>query len=379
MSPQIKVNDVLCYLTTARNTLSRDNIILNAVGFYTNEVIYSAKEEIFSLCSERPIRRKATQEVSNPAVSNIKDILDLLDKVEGQTSLPSFVAAKFNSLPPSNFECIAAVICSLRDEVTALREEVSQMKKINLEACSSRAENECLKQDISDIKLGIKSLKERGQEDKKKSYSEATRSEQSMRRADTIISRSDAISGRVMSQQIPNKRRLNIPYDQPSTSTAATVIANPIVIDESEREHLGFVSHSQHGQECDERDQSTTEGSSRWQLVRSRRRVKPNVGVSGTRKKEEGLTGAQRVFDLFVGGCQRESNEDNIKSYCKKLGVNLKKVEKLQSKSDWYNAYKISMLENERDILMKPESWPQGIFVRKFYKAKVSRHNVSNN
>ena len=376
---EIKVNDVLCYLTTARNTLSRDNIILNAVGFYTNEVIYSAKEEIFNLCSERPIRRKATQEVSNPAVSNIKDILDLLDKVEGQITLPSFVAAKFNSLPPSNFECIAAVICSLRDEVTALREEVSQMKKLNLEACSSRAENECIKQDISDIKLGIKSIKsmkEREQEYKKWSYSEAAKSEP-MRRDDTIISRL-AISGRVMSQQIPSKRRLNVPYDQPSTSSAATVMTNSTVIDESESEHLGFVSHSQNREECDERQQPTTGGSS-WQLVRSRRRVKPIVGVSGTRKKEEGLTGAQRVFDLFVGGCQRESNEDNIKSYCKKLGVNLKKVEKLQSKSDWYNAYKISMWENERDILMKPESWPQGIFVRKFYKAKVSRHNVSNN
>ena len=52
------VNDVLCYITTARDTLTKDNIVLNVVGFYQNEVIFFAKEEILSSCNEHLVNRK---------------------------------------------------------------------------------------------------------------------------------------------------------------------------------------------------------------------------------------------------------------------------------------------------------------------------------
>ena len=134
----LKENSVLCYITSARNSLSRDKIILNAVGFYSSESIYSAKEEIFGICKEHSIRRKATNEYPNPSVPNVRDILQLLDKVEGKVSLPSFVANDYNSLPPNNIDSLLSVLCSLRDEVSALRDEVSQLRKANSEHTSNQ-------------------------------------------------------------------------------------------------------------------------------------------------------------------------------------------------------------------------------------------------
>ena len=85
---------VLCYITTARDALSKDNIIANVVAYYTSAVIFEAKEKIFEECNERPIKRKSTTEFPNPSVPNVKDILDLLDKVEGKITIPQFVAMK---------------------------------------------------------------------------------------------------------------------------------------------------------------------------------------------------------------------------------------------------------------------------------------------
>ena len=53
------INDVLCYISTSRNTLSRDSITLNAVAFYKSELVKQAKEVIFEVYNETPIQRKS--------------------------------------------------------------------------------------------------------------------------------------------------------------------------------------------------------------------------------------------------------------------------------------------------------------------------------
>ena len=59
----------------AGETLKRDNIVLNVVGLYKNEVIFAAEKEIFSFCNEHPVRRKVTNKHPNSVVFNAKDIL----------------------------------------------------------------------------------------------------------------------------------------------------------------------------------------------------------------------------------------------------------------------------------------------------------------
>ena len=57
---------------------------------------------------------------------NVKDILTRLDKMEGKVSIPSFVAANYYLLPPSNFEPLAALLCSFKVEISVLRRKVDQ-------------------------------------------------------------------------------------------------------------------------------------------------------------------------------------------------------------------------------------------------------------
>ena len=64
---------------------------------------------------------KVALEHPNPSIINVKDILTLLDKMEGKVSFLLFVAENYNSLPPCNFEPLVAVLCSLKDDIAALR------------------------------------------------------------------------------------------------------------------------------------------------------------------------------------------------------------------------------------------------------------------
>ena len=47
------LNDVLCYLASARNTLTRANIVQNFVAFFTEDAILRAKQKLYEICEEK--------------------------------------------------------------------------------------------------------------------------------------------------------------------------------------------------------------------------------------------------------------------------------------------------------------------------------------
>ena len=68
------------------------------------------------------------------------------------------MAANYNSLPLSKFKPLAAVLCSLNDEIAALRGEVAELRQLNVDNASSNADSACVKHDFSGIKLMLKTL-----------------------------------------------------------------------------------------------------------------------------------------------------------------------------------------------------------------------------
>ena len=93
--------------------------------------------------------------------------------------------------------------------------------------------------------------------------------------------------------------------------------------------------------------------------------------INGSRQSSSGLTSGTRVLDVFVGGCNPGTTTKNIRDYCVSNGVTLKKCENLESKSEWSCSFKISVEASDRDKLLTGEFWPQGIVVRKFFRART--------
>ena len=77
------VNDVLCYISTARASLSRDKFVVNALAFYSDVAVRRAKDKIFDICKEKSVKRKACSSHPNPTAVDLEDIYLILEKMEG--------------------------------------------------------------------------------------------------------------------------------------------------------------------------------------------------------------------------------------------------------------------------------------------------------
>ena len=150
----VVVNDLLCFVSTARISFTADNIVLNVVGFYKDEDIKKAKATLYQICKETPVIRKQCASQPNPSGSHTKDIIQLFDEAEREeTDLPKLLASGCMSLPPSTgFESYTSVVCSLRDELYALRLEVTEIRKTIEKDSKSKENVNCIIQGGAGIK-----------------------------------------------------------------------------------------------------------------------------------------------------------------------------------------------------------------------------------
>ena len=81
------------------------------------------------------------------------------------------------------------------------------------------------------------------------------------------------------------------------------------------------------------------------------------------------LKAVKKTADIYLGRVDKDVSAENIKQYIEEVfNIMIEKIESLQIKTDQYNAFKITVDLEVRDELLKPESWPEGIVVNKFYR-----------
>ena len=94
--------------------------------------------------------------------------------------------------------------------------------------------------------------------------------------------------------------------------------------------------------------------------------------TTGTRKQNGALRGAKRTVDLYIGRCDDEVNEDDIKHYIKnELNIEALKCEKLSTRIPLSTAFKLTVKLEDRPQLLKGDSWPEGIICRRFYSPRI--------
>ena len=79
--------------------------------------------------------------------------------------------------------------------------------------------------------------------------------------------------------------------------------------------------------------------------------IRRTGNIVGT-KTGSTIKGVERMMDIFLGGCPKETTCDDIKSYCNAERMNIKKVVALETKSEWHQTFKLSVVASERDGLL---------------------------
>ncbi len=126
-----------------------------AVAYYTPEMILASKESIFEMCEEECTKRRQTKQYPNPSTRDVEDIIDLMVKMEGK-EMPQYVSRGYGSMPSNEFEKIAGIMCSMRDEVCSLRVELNEARKEREKDDKILGDNILIKQEIIDIKMMMK-------------------------------------------------------------------------------------------------------------------------------------------------------------------------------------------------------------------------------
>ena len=67
------LNPVLCYVSSARDSFSQENIILSALAFFKPADVLKAKDII--IAKEKQITRRPCTDHPNPISADLKDIL----------------------------------------------------------------------------------------------------------------------------------------------------------------------------------------------------------------------------------------------------------------------------------------------------------------
>ena len=352
-------DNILCYISSARHSISREQIIKNTCAFYEQKDILKSKRDLFELCKEHPIKRNSCQSHPNPIIADIADIYDLFGKVdEKNIGIPEFLASSYSAFPPSNFESIADILCSVRDETTALRMEIIQMRE-NSSKDSKAMEDICtVKQDILDIKTKIFSLPcqdapsipiepnaliPNNVSSDQRSYSSVLA--ESVRSVDQNEARNLSSQNVQQNNLAPSSNNTEAPW---------------IMVGQAQRSNRANILQPNHNRR---RTNSTGQ-------PRNRRR---NENIIGTRQSEAGsLSGVERVMAIFLGGCPKSTSCADVSNYCESTGLSIKKVDLIPTKSEWHQPFKISVGAAERDKLLDPENWPKDCFVRKFFKGRTT-------
>ena len=358
------LNDVLSFIMTSRVSLSRDMIIANALAFYKAEAILKAKDVIFEVNNEKTIKRKACNAHPNPTVADLEDICSNIEKIESSNiPCPKFVASGYLSMPPgSGFEALASGMCSLRDEISALRLEVSEIRKSNERDIKSFENLGCIGQDIAEIKIHVQKSSNKindSIEVTNDEYFEASNEVLSSlvdgdHTTRTNISASNVVSS---NESMSVRPKTTSSGDLPRTTYAGALQKNSVAT--SSRNITPKLQV-----------QSTLTTNRGYRADgKSKRNIRKSV-ISGTKSDTNGLSSGSRILDVFVGGCGVETTENSIVHYCTVNGVNVRKCEVLDGKSEWTKSFKVSIEANKRDDLLNADFWPKGIFVRKFFRAR---------
>lgn len=401
----VVINGVLCFMSTARHVMKRDDIIRTCLVFYESDDIISAKDTLYSIVGEKPKRRRN----ENRIMHELQDISDLIKKCDDEgVDLPTFVADTYNSMPPSSgFEVVAQSMQTLIKELSDLKDEVRQLKQNRLTDEVKSQDNNLIQEDIIVIKGELRKLNHRmiGDEVRRNSLILNSLDENitniRSKVSETIdldILGQEGMTGSGMSLGSPSappasqedwhlrNRLLDDVGGLPSAPSYADTAKSggsegngelivplkfsPLPLGESSsavnKDDLKPTSEETQNLPDDVHNKSFT-------LVQKKKRKNNNIVGSKKPSVDVSLRSAVRMGDLYVGNCDSSATIESLSQYISnEIEINIEKVENIPLRYTNSKAFKVTLNMKDRLKLLSADFWPEGIVCRKYYNSSKS-------
>ena len=385
------INGVLCYIASARLTLSDQAMISICQAFYSHEKIFEAKELLYNFTDDNIVKRRGDGRVK----ADLTDIITLFRKLEeNNVQLPKFLADDFRSIPPvSGYEVIAEHIIDLMSEMARLREEIESLKK-GCDHSSSADGFVDIKEDIYDIKNILLQKSIAPSPSPVLTYAGVTANSTSgslsvpaHNGSETLSRTCEPVAGTSTSSgNFPGSSKEGHQQMGRASKTSQMSVASLSECDGSgslnnlhSGEPTGAGVNGSGGSKVDGGNSASncgSESSSRfeWKTVQKSDRRRKDI-IKGTRKGNGLFKGVSGNCDLYVGKCDKSVTIDTIMEYIKvEYDINVISCECLHNNRDDINSFKVTLSFEDRNKMLNPNLWPENILVRKYFSGKSRKH-----
>lgn len=402
---EIVINSLLCFLNSAKSDFTKETLKDISFAFYSHEEIKSAKTEVCNLLKKDVSWRRDPEKKRK----DLCDVIDFLEELTSGRNNWKFLCNSYKGMPPLGIQMIAPLLINLTTEISKINECLPKFVDIKSEVLNTadtvrkmNIELIDMKQNFSKAVSGIEAASCTIDDDDLHILGEL----RSFRRSVGVGREPD--NGELQDQQREDDRNLfnrdqgldgDEGPDRVERTGAAgdssgvpnvTEAVSLVVPSEPMMENVPFLEKDVNSySEAVKRIKkvlpkpSVISASS---SVREKYNKRPNNqrGSNGNRltgaRRDGGflLKAVKRTVDVFIGRVDIEADESVISDYIKEtFDITCSKVEKLQIKTDLYNAFKVTVSLTEREALFKSDMWPEDVIINKFYnRSKKSLENI---
>ena len=386
----LKVNDLLCYASTALNVLNNELIVINAIAFYGHGKIKEAKQLLGEILDEDVRWRRGDDRIK----SDMQDILDLLSSAQVKgVALPKFVAGSYNSLPPSSgFDLISETLNNLTDEIVRLNQELGYLKdirnnevnykeelksikdliyEINIETKQLKVCNNSISVDLIDIKENI--IKNVVNEKVKTSPSvPSAPSESLVFEEDYTDIQANSRSPLKLDNVVKSNQQKKFCVRDASWANVASMNTEKKGPVKGNKLKTSYIDDRIDSENASNIETEITDRENDFTIVnrsRNRKRKNNNFGKKLVNENSK-FKSAKHFVDIYIGRCDVNVTVEDVSSYVKaELNTDSFGVIELNSKNSYAKSFKINVLFSDRDKLLSEDVWPDGIIYRKFYSS----------
>lgn len=350
-------NSVLCFLTTARHSNTDENLIRTCEAFYKYETVFSAKEILYNLTDERCVKRKGDHRLK----ADLTDMVELLRKLdEGGTVLPSFLCDGYGKMPPAaGFEILAEHIVELVSEMASLRSEMELLKERDSNHVNAHIID--IKEDLRDVKIKLSGVRNINSSQTNQ-ISNGTARRESVTEPMSTYARAARL-GNNSSQG--SRSQSNVSTSETSMPTGNTSASHTSLV-----LPVGAAS-SQAPRVRESTEANANDGE--WTTVQPRRRNRRFI--TGSKTPSAGtFRGVEQLSNFNIGRCAPATSTDALIEYVKtSIGIEPVTCECISNENARAKSFKLTINSSDSDSVLDEESWPENVYVRRFYKPRVRR------